>query len=180
MSFVCFSLFECLFASCSACLRLGLGLAPGLHLLRGHLAVGHQRGELVLRDAGGELLLVPGGAHPLRRGATSDPIGCEGIRMDCGGLVGFLGPRGVPFYPFWGEGSPTKIDYRKKGYLYSNLSTGGPSFTKRSDWVLLDLVLAHVASFLGGPPVWLTIKGKPAGNQPCSFKGKRPAWYVEG
>ena len=21
----------------------------------------------------------------------------------------------MPFYPFWGEGSPTKIDYRKKG-----------------------------------------------------------------
>ena len=23
----------------------------------------------------------------------------------------------VPFCPFWGEGSPTKIDYRKKGTL---------------------------------------------------------------
>ena len=23
----------------------------------------------------------------------------------------------VPFYPFWGEGSPTKIDHRKKGTL---------------------------------------------------------------
>ena len=30
-------------------------------------------------------------------------------------------------YPFLGEGSPTEIDYRKKGYPYSNLSTGGPS-----------------------------------------------------
>ena len=28
-----------------------------------------------------------------------------------------LGPPVVPFYPFWGEGSPTKIDYRKKGTL---------------------------------------------------------------
>ena len=29
---------------------------------------------------------------------------------------------------FWkGEGSPTKIDYRKKGYPYSDLSTGGPT-----------------------------------------------------
>ena len=33
----------------------------------------------------------------------------------------------VPFYPFFGEGSPTKIDYyRKTVYPYSNLSTGGP------------------------------------------------------
>ena len=30
-------------------------------------------------------------------------------------------------YPFVGEGSPTKIDYRKNGHPYSNLSTGGPS-----------------------------------------------------
>ena len=33
----------------------------------------------------------------------------------------------MPFYPFLGEGSPTRIDYRKKGRPYSNLSTGGPS-----------------------------------------------------
>ena len=34
----------------------------------------------------------------------------------------------VPFLtPLFGEGSPTKIDYRKKGYPYFNLSTGGPS-----------------------------------------------------
>ena len=26
-------------------------------------------------------------------------------------------PIGVPFYPFRGEGSPIKIDYRKKGIL---------------------------------------------------------------
>ena len=25
-----------------------------------------------------------------------------------------LGPPVVPFYPFWGEGSPTQIDYRKQ------------------------------------------------------------------
>ena len=36
------------------------------------------------------------------------------------------GPPVVPFYPVFGEGSPTKIDYRKKGCSYSNLSTGGP------------------------------------------------------
>ena len=34
----------------------------------------------------------------------------------------FLGPLVVPFYPFLGEGSPTEMDYRKKGYPYSNLS----------------------------------------------------------
>ena len=34
-----------------------------------------------------------------------------------------LGPAVVPFYPFLGEGSPTKIDSRKKiGHPYSNLS----------------------------------------------------------
>ena len=32
----------------------------------------------------------------------------------------------MPFYPCLGEGSPTKIDYRKTVYPYSNLSTGGP------------------------------------------------------
>ena len=40
----------------------------------------------------------------------------------------------VPFLtPFFGEGSPTKIDYRrKKGkYPYSNLSTGGPREEER-------------------------------------------------
>ena len=41
-----------------------------------------------------------------------------------------LCPPVVPFYRFWGEGSPT-IYYRKKKktswYPVSNLSTGGPS-----------------------------------------------------
>ena len=37
-----------------------------------------------------------------------------------------LGPPVLPFYLFFGEGSTTKIDYRQKGYPYSNLSTGGP------------------------------------------------------
>ena len=32
----------------------------------------------------------------------------------------------MPFHPFFGEGSPTRIDCRKKGYPYCNLSTGGP------------------------------------------------------
>ena len=41
-----------------------------------------------------------------------------------------LGPpaRCLFVYPLFGwEGSPAKIDYRKSGYPYSNLSTGGPS-----------------------------------------------------
>ena len=29
----------------------------------------------------------------------------------------WIGPPVMPFYPFLGEGSPTKIDYRKKGTL---------------------------------------------------------------
>ena len=31
--------------------------------------------------------------------------------------MGKLGRPVVPFFPFWGEGSPTKIDYSKKGTL---------------------------------------------------------------
>ena len=36
------------------------------------------------------------------------------------------GRKGARFTAFWGEGSPTKIGYRKKVQPYSNLSTGGP------------------------------------------------------
>ena len=42
-------------------------------------------------------------------------------------FFGGLGLPVVPFYPFLAEGSPTKLDCRKKGHLYSILSTGGPS-----------------------------------------------------
>ena len=42
-----------------------------------------------------------------------------------GNQLGAGGPPVVPFDPFLGEGSPTKIDYRKSWYPYSNLSTGG-------------------------------------------------------
>ena len=47
--------------------------------------------------------------------------------LDQGGFL-VLGPPVVPFFPclFLGEGSATKIDYRKEGYAYSNLATGGP------------------------------------------------------
>ena len=51
-----------------------------------------------------------------------------GLRNRCFGVVlkvvlrslswlAMLGPPVVLFYPFWGEGSPTKTDYRKKGTL---------------------------------------------------------------
>ena len=44
--------------------------------------------------------------------------------------IGFplVSQHGVTFYSFLGQGSSTKIDYRKKGYPYSNLSTQRPSF----------------------------------------------------
>ena len=42
-----------------------------------------------------------------------------------------LGPPVVPLPPFLGEGSPTKIDYRKKGYPFSTLSAGGPRRAKQ-------------------------------------------------
>ena len=51
-----------------------------------------------------------------------------------------LGPPVAPFYPFFGEGSPTKIDYRKNKYPYSILSTGGPSFLSH------DLIIPRLPS----------------------------------
>ena len=40
---------------------------------------------------------------------------------------GWLGPPRSALLPIFDwEGAPTKIDYRKKGYPYSNISTGGP------------------------------------------------------
>ena len=39
-----------------------------------------------------------------------------------------IGPPVVPLYQlFWGQASPTKLDYGKKSWYPSNLSTGGPS-----------------------------------------------------
>ena len=38
----------------------------------------------------------------------------------------------VPFYPFLGEGSPSKIGYRRSWYPYSNVSAGGPRQADRS------------------------------------------------
>ena len=52
--------------------------------------------------------------------------------------VPFLGLPVLPFYPFWGQGSPTKIDYGKKLVpTYSNLSAGGPSFSPSRRFFLL-------------------------------------------
>ena len=47
------------------------------------------------------------------------PARGRGGKSDPSNLVGghILGPPVVPFYPFLGEGSPAKIDYRKKGTL---------------------------------------------------------------
>ena len=43
----------------------------------------------------------------------------------------WAGPQEVPFYPFLGEGSPTKMT-TKNGYSYSSQSTGGPRFGQHS------------------------------------------------
>ena len=40
-----------------------------------------------------------------------------GDSADSVGSLGNLGPPVVPFCPFWGESSPAKIDYSKKGTL---------------------------------------------------------------
>ena len=36
----------------------------------------------------------------------------------------------MPFYPSLGEGSPIKIDYRKKGTLLEDLGENGPSYSR--------------------------------------------------
>ena len=40
---------------------------------------------------------------------------CKGPKRELQLNFAYLGP--VPFYPFFGEGSPSKIDYRKEGTL---------------------------------------------------------------
>ena len=61
------------------------------------------------------------------------------------------GPRVVPFYPFLGEGSPTKIGYRKKkGTLFLTcLLEDLDSLTSKScsfRWSTRDWVLSEVFS----------------------------------
>ena len=60
----------------------------------------------------------------LRRGVWRYGYGLGFVKP--GFKMGCLGPSVVPFYPFFGGGSPTKTDYGKKGTLIQNLSTGGP------------------------------------------------------
>ena len=69
----------------------------------------------------------------------------------------------MPFYPFV-EGSPTKIDYRKKGYPYSNLSTGEPRVDPM--WLVLQsfaFLKSGDPGAAGGP--WLHPTGQPGLHQ---------------
>ena len=50
---------------------------------------------------------------------------CRCIALGIQAAGSYLGSPVAPFYPFLGEGSPTKIDYNKRVPLF-NLSTGGP------------------------------------------------------
>ena len=54
--------------------------------------------------------LQPGGG-----GSYVPPPGGGGSYVGCSGKDGLLG---LPFYPFLGEGSPTKIGYRKRVPLF--------------------------------------------------------------
>ena len=61
--------------------------------------------------------------------------------------------------PFFLGGSPTKIDYRTKGYPYSNLSTGGPSkpllFLRRAtSQFSLSHRIAEVSDWWGSDGNW--------------------------
>ena len=50
---------------------------------------------------------------------SSEPIHSV---FSCSKLISFLGPPAMPFLtPFLGQGSPTKIDYRKKEHIGTNL-----------------------------------------------------------
>ena len=67
--------------------------------------------------------------HCRRTGRVGDVSG-KGPDRSRGPLLSILSilrPPVVPFYLFLGEGSPTKVDYRKERHPYSNLSTGGPT-----------------------------------------------------
>ena len=68
-------------------------------------------------------------ALPLRTFRRDPPENRVSGRLTC--LL--LGPPDRrPFtVSFLEEGSPTKVDYRKKEYPYSNLSTGGPRLGKQ-------------------------------------------------
>ena len=106
---------------------------PGVRLLlcRGLLRL-HDRCPLLGRIFG-HPAVAHGGRNPwhgrvLRRGEET----MKGGRPP---FVWLGPPARRPFSPpFFGEGSPTKIDYRKR-YPDSNLSTGGPSwYSKGAIW----------------------------------------------
>ena len=70
-----------------------------------------------------------------------------------------VGPPVVPLsHPFfcW-EGSPTKIDYRKKGYPYSFLSTGGPSCETHTDSIGLIFTNRCMLAMQLVLPTWLKV-----------------------
>ena len=83
-------------------------------------------------------------SHPSKRQLAwmFDPLvrrGVDPYLQRAGPCCSFvLGPRLLPFYPFLGEGSPTKIDYRKKGTLMEDLDW---SFTSLV-WLALRISLA--------------------------------------
>ena len=93
-----------------------------------------------------------------------------------------LGPPVVPFLtPFFGEGSPTKIDYRK-GYPYSNLSTGGPSCgcmpSYLGQWLLLWCFVGGTHPSLHAR-IWLLpgCFGRRATAHPQLARGGIPPWF---
>ena len=67
-------------------------------------------------------------ALALNAAASSDSF--DALSVPCQtGVPTSPGSSSSAFLPFLGEGSPTRIDYRK-GYPYSNLSTGVPTSHK--------------------------------------------------
>ena len=55
-----------------------------------------------------------------------------GVFVSANKAILFLGPPVVPLYPFLGEGSPTKIDYRKRGTQILTSTGGFSSWAIRS------------------------------------------------
>ena len=102
------------------------GSTPGESTASGADGVGRRRiRSRILRDSLASSSRTPG----------STPLVCTAKKIRaCFAVCVFLldlrkGPRSPSSalsHPLLGEGSPTKTDYRKKGYPFSNLCTGGP------------------------------------------------------
>ena len=79
-------------------------------------------------------------------------------------LVRHLGPPAIgallPYMFLVGEASPTEIDYRKKGYPCSNLSTGGPRPGQATglDWSYAMQIPGTPIYFTRRPGVQTTIE----------------------